>query len=329
MSETTYSLTGIHLPSNKYFIRNLKIFSKVLSLLVLLIGIINLIGWILRVPFFLYRSSESVITNPAEALLFILAAIAVLLQQKNKPAYALPLWRIISAAAYAGIIFLASIITIPGFNQQINLYSKINFFLLSLILILLVINLRFINRMRFAQFFAVIIAGMAVFSVIQYMYTQQSIMPLSSGISFLFICFSIVFTRAERGFMAVFTADSTSSILAIRLLITTTILFPFLGYLHILGVKSGLYNYPSGTALAVTVLILISTILIWFNMNILYNLELERFMIREELRVRNIKLAMDSEDLGGKLKELEQSEKKAIDRLNYQDTLKTVLEKFE
>lgn len=339
MPETQYSLQGIDLPSNKSFVKRLTFFSKILSALVLLIS-----GWAL-LGVFLNSSilqSPSMGLHPVGGVLFILAEVSLFLQLKNKLGEVLPLWKVLGSAVCAGIIIVVGLLVAVGIEQQLSIFpgqqlsviSGVGFMLIGTGLLLPVLRVGFLNRIRLAQFFVLVVSGIAFFALIQYAYvtsvsslsSQNVAMPLFTSLTFLFVSLSILLAKANRGFMAVFTADTVSSVLASRFLVVIMMILPLLGYIYLFGLNAHFYDQYSGMALAITALVLVSIVAVWMNISNVYKLELERFVIREELRVRNIKLTINSEDLTGRVKELEEDKKEVVDKLTHQDTLKDVVE---
>ena len=73
-------------------------------------------------------------------------------------------------------------------------------------------------------------------------------------------------------------------------------------------------------------LVVVAVVMAWFNIKLLYKLELERFAMKEELRIHNIHLKLSNEDMAIKMDELEKAKQKYASHLNYQDKFMDIVE---
>jgi hypothetical protein len=345
MTEAKYSLEGIHLPSDKNLLNRLTVASKIFSILALFIVDLNILYGILQMTVFKTVEINVITLPPINALLFIILSLAALMPQ-IKINQTLPTWQIVIVLASAGctlLIGLAAIfrldLLLPWFSiiaKNLSFIHSLNFILLSLTLLLFTLDIKFVNRFRLGQLFAVISATIALFFLLQNIYfnlllnlNSHSHLPISAEICFLLIAFSLLLVRTNRGYMSVFTTDTISSKVTWTFIVISMFIYPILGFFFLVSIQVNLLSSPLAMALMVTLLISISAFLIWLNMSTYYKLELDSYLIKEELRVRNIKLSLNSEDLGGKIKELEQNQEKVVDLLNHQQNLKEVIDQFE
>lgn len=83
---------------------------------------------------------------------------------------------------------------------------------------------------------------------------------------------------------------------------------------------------PETTAIIVVLFMVLSAFLAWLNLKLLYQHELEHFVMQEELRIHNINLQLSNEDLAAKMQELETTRKQYASKLTYQDNFRDLAE---
>ena len=83
------------------------------------------------------------------------------------------------------------------------------------------------------------------------------------------------------------------------------------------------------TAVLIVLLIVCTIIFTWVNIRLLYRFELERFVMKEELRVHNIDLKLGNEELVGKMTELQEKTKDYADKLSNQEKYKDAISDLE
>ena len=176
------------------------------------------------------------------------------------------------------------------------------------------------HRFSLAQmlfFFVLIISGM---SILEFMYRFFLAVKPTTGLVFVPFGTAIIFGLAgvaglfkwpNRGFMAIFCADTLSTKYALRLLAVKTGLIFTSSFLMLAGTE--------GMIIFVILLGVISAFLAWLNIKLLYKFDLEHFLMKEALRVNNISIQMSMEDL-------EKEKGKYINKLNYQDKYRDVVE---
>jgi len=129
--------------------------------------------------------------------------------------------------------------------------------------------------------------------------------------------------------MSMFTTDSISSMFAFELVIINVVLTLILGFLALVGVRIGIYASYEATAVLIVLLIVITVSFAWINIRLLYRFELERFVMKEELRVHNIDLKLGNEELVGKMAKLQETTKEYADKLSNQEKYKDVIANLE
>jgi ABC-type transport system involved in cytochrome bd biosynthesis fused ATPase/permease subunit len=116
---------------------------------------------------------------------------------------------------------------------------------------------------------------------------------------------------------------------AIELLIANIIITFILGFITLVGVRIGIYAQYEATAVLIVLLIVLTIIFSWINIRLLYRFELERFVMKEELRVHNIDLKLGNEELADKMTKLQETTKEYADKLSNQEKYKDVTSNLE
>jgi hypothetical protein len=324
MPESNYSLTKIHLPENKKLTNALQKFSLVISLLVLGLGFLSLFS------------------TPIIAVILILAVMPLFLESKLGPfqqinkilktscLFASVLCAI--AVVLTGIVFMFG--TGLNYAKQINLSIGFSFLLIGLALILP--RIKAPTRFHAVQLFAFIIFVINFMAILGFLYLQLSPVntnvpytPLSLAMSFVLLCAAILLRWPARGLMSMFTTDSISSMFALELLSVNIVITFILGFFALVGVRIGVYASYEATAVLIMLLIVLTIAFAWINIKLLYRFELERFVMKEELRVHNIDLKLGNEELVGKMTELQEKTKDYADKLSNQERYKDITQNME
>ena len=90
-------------------------------------------------------------------------------------------------------------------------------------------------------------------------------MALHTAVTFILLCFSILFTRPDKGLMAVIASNNAGGIMAQRLSPAVIIIPPAVGWLILLGYRSNVYTPEMGISLLGILNVVIFAILIWWN----------------------------------------------------------------
>jgi hypothetical protein len=324
MPESNYSLSKIHLPENKTLTGILQKLSLVTSVLVLVFGGVTL--------FF----------SPIIAAVFILAIIPLFLEGIFDPLR--PVKKLLKTSCFAMSMFCATLVLLAGilfmfgfglgYTKQINLSIGFSFLLIGLSLILP--RLKASSRFHFVQLFSFAILIINFMAILGYLYLQLSPVtinvpytPLSLATAFVLLCSAILLRWPARGLIGMFTADSISSMFALGLLIINIVITFILGFLSLVGVRLGIYASYEATAVLIVLLIVCTIVFTWINIRLLYRFELERFVMKEELRVHNIDLKLGNEDLAGKMSELQERNKEYADKLSNQEKYQDITSNLE
>lgn len=183
-------------------------------------------------------------------------------------------------------------VTEPGtaFPGRMSPPSMVNFMLLGLSLLL--IDARPWRRVWPAQVGAIAVAVITFAVFLGYFYGVE--MPqrleiyvsiaLHTALAFLLLAAAVLLARPDRGFMSVILADSTSGVIARRMLPAALFVPAFIGWLCVLGRDAGLYGRGGSTALLVILLTLIFTALVCWAAHALSAAEAAR---REAEAARN------------------------------------------
>ena len=340
---------------------SLKITSQAASTLVIVVGCLVLFGWIRDIP-----TLKSVLPGLATmkantAIAFILSGASLWLLQKKKQTNQ----RSHKFAQLGGfIVAVLGVLTLSqylfGWNLGIDQLlfqeipgavstshpgrmapnSALNFILLGLALVLLGQKTR--RAYWYAQLLTLIATlvswqpllgytyGFSFLSGIAF-YTQ---MALHTVLTFIVLCFGILFVRPRQGLMRLVTSDSTGGFIARRLLVAAIAIPSVVGYLIAQGYQGKLYNTPFGLSLLVMVNIVFFTVLIWQNAQTLDRIDrdrqqassaLEKLASELEQRVeeRTAELRQANTALQEQIVERQQTEEKLHAR---QQELKALLE---
>jgi PAS domain S-box-containing protein len=170
----------------------------------------------------------------------------------------------------------------PSIPGRMNPASAVNFILLGIAL--LWINSRTQRGWTPAQVCVAAVTGLTLVIFLTYFYNVELIHPvelnasiaLHTVIAFLLLCVGILLARPRRGIMVVFLSNTAAGIVARRLIPTALLAPALLGWLRVLGQREGLFGTGFGTAMLVTALTLIFTLLIWWTACALENVETAR-----------------------------------------------------
>ena len=223
--------------------------------------------------------------------------------------------KILFAQICAAIVLLIAIITLIEYLFKINLgidqllfsdtetdiiypgrmspQSAINFTLLGMSLLFL--DFKF-KRFHPSHFLTLLIGFLAFLSIMGQVYSIPSLysinpyigMALPTAAGFLIISIGIFSASPEYGVMAILSSRTAGGYIARRLLPISIILPFILGYLRIIGQRTGLfYSTEFGVALLVTSSIVIFTSLILWYAEKLIKSDTERLEIDESLHNAN------------------------------------------
>ncbi|MBI2167859.1 MAG: HAMP domain-containing histidine kinase [Candidatus Omnitrophica bacterium] len=225
------------------------------------IGLLVLIGW---------KFDNS-------ALAFLLSGVSLWLLRKEKVSLGK---KIIASGLALGVVVLGGL-TIGEVLFGMPPLSAYSFVLLGIAL--LCFNLRRSGPL-IAQFLALFVAPVSLFTFLGYVYGLKpqfplaafTQMPLSTSVAFGILSVGILTARPTRGFMKIFASDSVAGITARRLLPAVLLIPCVMGWLRLMGQRAGFYGTEFGLALFVVLIIMIFGIVVFLNAASLYEVDRKR-----------------------------------------------------
>lgn len=321
--------------------------AKIGSIVTVFIGFLCLIGWQFDSTFLLKTFPLTANMNPLSAIEFICNGISlfILLQlntQKGQMKQVLHYIALVlsSITVVIGLIMIATFLGIIHGNldqvfftdklagNKISPNSTINHFFIGVALLFLQFHAtKYFTRL--SQILTLLVAIISMFAVIGYIYNALALykvsylapMPLSSALTFSILCVSLLFAKSDHGFTKILTRDTSSSTLALRLIVITLTLPAALAYLFLLGEQLHYFNMQTEIALMVIWNIILVSSIIWINTRVLQHIELENLLIKNELEKNNIKLEINANALAEKTLSLEEKNREVIDKLEVRDKL--------
>lgn len=293
-------------------------------------------GWVLNIAIFKNFFFFSRNIDPLISVALILIGTCLLLEEKlafsqignNSPDRLRPVFTLAS-------IFCATLILAFGIAQIVGLMGEKQTFLSSGIdfslfgVALLLPRIKASHRFHVVHLLILAIVVINMMTILNYVYQLLSPnshvyignMPLTLAIMFIVAGHAIWLRWPNRGFIGMFTIDTVSSIFALRLLVIYVVFTPVVGLIGLMGLRVGLYNPYEAVAIFAILIVFLSTVLSWLNIKLLYKFELERFAMKEELRINNIDLELGSEELAVKNTELTEVNKTYVDKLNNRESM--------
>jgi len=275
-----------------------------------------LLGWVFGIAAFRSLRPGLVAMNPLGALAFILAGVSLWLQAPEKPRRkARRVGQVLASAVFlVGLLRLAEISfgwhlgidrilfresldsTGAGYPNRIPPNAAESFFLIGSALLFLDVKFR---RRRPAQILALVAGMITLLAVIGYAYGVHSFyglasfmpLPLNAAMAFLALCIGILFARPDAGLAPLFSSRTAGGIVARRLLPIAIALPILLGWLRLIGQRSGLYGTEFGTALSVVTYIVVFGTLVYRNARLLHQTDLGRVQAEEALQASERRFA--------------------------------------
>lgn len=331
------------LTSNQKTIDFLQIAAKFGSLFVLLIGIISLTSRRFNIALSAHILPNVIGINTLIAAGFITAAGGLFLHQLNNSQTKVA-WKSMGSFLLSFLTLILGLIPVAvSVFQRItadtdstiinNLYGNnisldFSFIFIGIALLLLPIPAGK-HYMRLAHILTFLVALLSMFAIISYLYQALSFyslfpitsMSVSSALTFSLLCLSLILAEPSRGYVKVFTRETPSSILALRLILIVLTLPTILGYLVLIGEQLGIYDPQTGLTLFVVACISLFSVSVGVNSSALQKLELENFIIKKELERKNVTLEIDAKSLASKMMTLEEEKQEAYDKLSNRNKL--------
>jgi hypothetical protein len=325
MKESSFPLSKIHLPENKIVVGRLQKLSLLAAISVVIIAAVMLLIssnlWLVIIAFILIAVASLV-----EIKLNIFSNTEKLSKFQRS-------FFLLVSVFCSGLVFLIGIIQI--FNNSVAEGNGVGIGL-SLILISIafgLVRIKNTNRFYFINLLVLIVLTINSVAFLGNFYQifspaklHLTYMSFSFSAIFVLLCISILLRWPDRGFVGIFTTDSISSKFSLRLLfINLTVTF-VMGIIILIGMKNESFSTFEVLAVLIILFMVLSSILAWINLKLLYRYELERFIMKEELRVHNITVNLNNEDLTGKMTELEGRNKEIADKLSSRSKLMDINE---
>lgn len=148
-----------------------------------------------------------------------------------------------------------------------------------------------------------------------------STLGLHTAVALLILSLGVLMMRPDGSLLTVISTATAGGLMARRLLPAALLIPPVLGWLQILGANAGFYNFEIGLALFSTAIVVIFTMIIWYNANSLTTLDRHRWQAQEDLRrvnaelesrvvARTAELAKANDDLRAEISERKRAEAK-------------------
>ena len=260
--------------------------------------------------------------NPATAVCFILAGVALGLLREGSDRRHLRLLGLVCAAlvALAGLVKLGdvhlgwqlgfdqwlfreklgSVIGLPPNRMAPN--TALNFLFLGAALLTLRLESR--RGAPPSQLLALVPLLLSFLALLGHAYdvrpfyevTKQlptalnTAMALNTAVVFFLLSAAVLFARPERGLTAVFVGEDAGGLLARRLLPLAVLVLAFLGWFELQGQAFRLYDARLGVSLLVASSIVVLTVIIWLGARSLRRTDEARRQVAEALRQAHAEL---------------------------------------
>ena len=348
--EKVQQFTSIHFPRQISLIKKLRYISFIINDLTLLVSLVTLLVWVINVSFLQTLIIHTLGVNPFTPVLFIFSGIVVLFGAKRHLIdthydaevdkrlwweFGIPLFFAVLVAVI-GLIDFADV-THAGLLAVFHssAYTGFCFFLLGLALI--PPYTRILHRFHITQLLLLIVSAINVFVVLERMYQiftphpVQQIVPVSMpvALSFVIFCLGLLLRWPNRGFIGNFTLDATASVFAFRVFIINLISTPIIAFIVLFILRKTSYNEYQILSIVAVIATVASSMLLWYNVKLLYGHELEHILMRESLRAHNVDLTKEEEELQKRMDQLEQEKKEYKDKLDSQSAWQEVSDRYE
>jgi signal transduction histidine kinase/CheY-like chemotaxis protein len=294
-------------------VRFLRSFSRVASILAVLVGCMVLVGWTLDVGVLQHVLPGLVAMNPITAAAFILAGVSAWLLQEERVR---PRVRRIARACALVVALLGSLKLLQmlvglefgvdqllfakkleaeaastGFPNRMAPNTALNFLLLGGALFFL--DSRTPRGRWPAQYLALAVVGISVPALVGYLYGVTYLygiassvpMALHTALTFVVLSVGLLCARPRRGLMAVVTSRNLGGVVARRLLPAAILVPLLLGWFRLRGEQVGLYGTELGVSLITVANMAVIAALVWWSARLIYRIDRERRRAAEEMRV--------------------------------------------
>ncbi len=329
-------LLNLKAPKSSNLINTLQSISKAASILPLSIGCIVFIGWIFDIQILKTVLPGLVTMKTNTAIISILGGVSMLLLHQQ------PVTKLLrrTIQAFAVIILLIGLLTLVehgtgwdlGIDQLLFKESATavatsspnrmapNTALVGVMFgsaLLLLSQPR--PNYRLLQFLAIGSFLIAWLAIIGYAYGISNFygigsytkMALNTAVAYAACSIAILLFRPDRGFITVVTSEHAGGIMAKGLFPAAIGIPPIMGWLLLLGNRSGFYDSEVGLSLTVILDTIIFATLIWINARFLGKIDNQLQQAEEQSRIFEI-AAAQAEQLQKALQELGQTQAQLI-----------------
>ncbi len=330
-----YPTENIHLPSHRLSIRVARRISVIGGIIIALSASIIFFGWLLKIDF-LFTFFGNNLFNLPTVIALAGCSLTIFFYNSTKKTLLIFLSFInLGIGLVTVLIYFFHPLSFLAIASAMNLRAGLIFVLLGYSLLISISRMH--HRFHYSQLILFIALFLGLFGFLDSLYQLISTGQFISGgenslvgsMLFFILCQSFLLAKSNRGFLGLFTTDTNSSKLARFSLIYYAILPSTLGILFLIEEKIGFLSSNGRLAFLILTLMLISVIITWINIKVLYPSEVENYLTKEALRINNITLELDTKDLSSKMDEVEKSKKDLADKLNNRDTLFDYIDQFD
>jgi hypothetical protein len=298
-------MAGLRLPDDRHRVAELKQWSKVACWVALVFSGLAILKWI---------------PGPGVAPILILAVVfsVASLLVEVKPVSLVCSWAVLAIGIFQLVTFGMGFGFAPIGLALVLPHTKVD------------------HRFHYVHFLAYLSLVMNCAAILGFAYQWLSplkfqlvyVPPDIAAIS-VFLSMAALFKWPARGLVGVFTSDSVSSMYALRLLFINVIVILLTGLVTLAGAKVGMYSPGEAVMMFAVALVVISTTLAWVNVRLLYRFELERLVMKEELRVHNISLKLGNEELTNNVTRLKETNEEYAGKLSHRDKYGDIIGSLE
>lgn len=261
--------------------------SKILSIMIGLIGFLAIIGWIFDVDFLKSISSTFIPMRLNTSLGFILTGCSLLLQQpslyKNRTLLFIAKLLAMIILIIASLTFIENLTKYDFYIDQLiyqapnnmpdhilhlrtSLAASTVFILIGIALLSLDIKhavvVTQVSAFIIGLYGLFILTGLTFYIYVEFQIINYASASIHTAINFVLVSLALFFIRPNQGIMKTLISNTEGGKLARRLIPIATIVYIVFGYLRIFGEYSHFYDKDSGIALYSSVLLITSYIII-------------------------------------------------------------------
>lgn len=340
---------AFHFPRQIGLIKRLRYISFIINDITLLVSSLALLILITNFTNLKILIFQKYAVFPITPVLFILSGIVLLFGAKrhlvtthydaDKELH--PWWTFGIPIFFAEVVGFLGLVNFTNLTNggilsllHASLYTGFCFFLLGFALIPPYVLIP--HRFHITQLLIFIVLCLNVFVILENAYQFFSPFPvqhilevsLPTACSFVLFCSGLLFRWSNRGFLGNFTLDSTASIFALRVFVINLMSAPLIALIVLFMMQQTHFNMYVVLTVVVVCFSVISSLLLWINVKLLYSHELEHVLMRESLRSHNINLNKEQEELQKRMDQLEQEKQEYLDKLKTQSAWRNAVDRL-